>query len=391
MASKPGAAAKASPLPMRTASTNLPFRATHECPVSLLRLDLENPRLQTGTDFDISTEDELIEVLADIAALDELVLSICTNTYLNLEPLIVCGQDGGPYTVLEGNRRIAAIRLINDPIFAAKLGIKVPAPLGRKVLDSIEHVLVYRVTGHGDAREFIGFKHINGPQRWDAYAKAKYVTEWYKKADRKVTIDEIAAKMGDSNNTLRAYIYAILILEQAEVAGVWSLKDRPPARGRFGFSHLYTALLRTEYQDFLGLSGGWSNLPPLKPIKKQHLQDLGEVLAYIYGSKSDNRPSLIQSQNPDLKNLGLAIENPRARIALQNRETLERALDEIKEPASAFHDALVTARLRLDRALGLMSKYSGGVPAIDDLIDEIFAQADTLKTMIDKRRARGKK
>ena len=151
MASKPGAAAKASPLPMRTASTNLPFRATHECPVSLLRLDLENPRLQTGTDFDISTEDELIEVLADIAALDELVLSICTNTYLNLEPLIVCGQDGGPYTVLEGNRRIAAIRLINDPIFAAKLGIKVPAPLGRKVLDSIEHVLVYRVTGHGGA------------------------------------------------------------------------------------------------------------------------------------------------------------------------------------------------------------------------------------------------
>ena len=70
---------------------------------------------------------------------------------------------------------------------------------------------------------------------------------------------------------------------------------------------------------------------------------------------------------------------------------MEAALDEIKEPASAFHDALVTARLRLDRALGLMSKYPGGVSAIDDLIDEIFAQADTLKTMIDKRRTRGKK
>ena len=370
---------------------NLPFRATHECPVSLLRLDLENPRLQTGNDFDISTEAELIEVLANIAALDELVLSICTNTYLNLEPLIVCGQDGGPYTVLEGNRRVAAIRLINDPAFAAKLGIKVPAPLDNKVLESIEQVLVYRVTGHSDAREFIGFKHINGPQRWDAYAKAKYVTEWYKKAGRKVTIDEIAAKMGDNNNTLRAYIYAILILEQAEEAGVWSLADRPPARGRFGFSHLYTALLRTEYQKFIGLSEGWSPVPPLKPIKKQYLQNLGEVLTYIYGSKSDNRTSLIQSQNPDLKNLGLAIENPRSRIALQNRASLEVALDEIKEPASAFHDALVMARLRMDRALGLMSKYSGGVSAIDDLIDEIFAQADTLKTMIDKRRARGKK
>jgi hypothetical protein len=391
MARPTGAASKALSPSRSTAKINLPLRDTQECPVSLLRLDLENPRLQTGADFDISTEEELVEVLANIAALDELVLSICTNTYLNLEPLIVCGPDGGPYTVLEGNRRIAAIRLIKDPVFAAKLGIKVPSPVSQSVLDSIEHVLVYRVTGHGDAREFIGFKHINGPQRWDAYAKAKYVTEWYRKADRKVTIDEIAAKMGDSNNTLRAYIYAILILEQAEEADVWSLKDRPPARGRFGFSHLYTALLRTEYQEFLGLSGGWSNLPPFKPIKRQYLQNLGEVLTYIYGSKSDDRPPLIQSQNPDLKNLGLAIENPRSRIALQNRATLEVALDEIKEPASAFHDALVTARLRLDRALGLMSKYSGGVSAIDDLIDEIFAQADTLKTMIDKRRARGKK
>jgi hypothetical protein len=391
MARTTGAAAKAPPTSRGTGGINLPLRKAYECPVSLLRLDLENPRLQTGNDFEISTEEELIEVLADIAALDELVLSICTNSYLNLEPLIVCGQDGGPYTVLEGNRRIAAIRLIQDPLLAAKLGIKIPAPLSRKVLDSIKHVLVYRVPGHADAREFIGFKHINGPQRWDAYAKAKYVTEWYKKAERKITIDEIAAKMGDNNNTLRAYIYAILIFEQAEEAGVWSLKDRPPARGRFGFSHLYTALLRTEYQEFLGLSGGWSNLPPLKPIKKQYLKNLGEVLSYIYGSKSENRQSLIQSQNPDLKNLGLAIDNPRARIALQRGATLEVALDEIKEPASAFHDALVTARLRLDRALGLMSKYAGGVSAIDDLIDEIFAQADTLKTMIDKRRARGKK
>lgn len=391
MARPTGAATKAPPPPESTATINLPFRATHECPVNLLRLDLENPRLQTGNDFDISTEEELIEVLADIAALDELVLSICTNTYLNLEPLIVCGPDGGPYTVLEGNRRIAAIHLIKAPVFAAKLGIKIPEPLSKNVLDSIEHVLVYRVTGHGDAREFIGFKHINGPQRWDAYAKAKYVTEWYKNAERKVTIDEIAAKMGDNNNTLRAYIYAILIFEQAEEAGVWSRKDRPSARGRFAFSHLYTALLRTEYQEFLGLSGGWSNLPPLKPIKRQYLQNLGEVLSYIYGSKSDNRLPLIQSQNPDLKNLGLAVDNPRARIALQNRATLEVALDEIKEPASAFHDALVTARLRLDRALGLMSKYAGGVSAIDDLIEEIFAQADTLKTMIDKRRARSKK
>lgn len=366
----------------------IPLKDATLCEIHALRLDLDNPRLQTGDDFDAATEEEVVEILCDIAALDELVLSICTNSYLNLEPLIIHGPNGGPYKVLEGNRRLAAIRIISNPSLAARLGIKIPAPVPDAVAQSIKKVLVYRVPNPDDAREFIGFKHINGPQRWDAFAKARYVTNWYKASLGSITIDEIAAKMGDNNNTLRSYIYAVLILDQAEATGQWSLEDRPVTRGRFAFSHLYTALGREQYQEFLGLTTGWSNKPPLKPIKKAYLGNLGEVLSYMYGSQSDNRTSLIRSQNPDLKDLGLAIADPRARIALQNRATLEKALDELKEPASAFHDALVVANLRLDRAIDLMIRYPGGDAAIDELVDEIFERADTLKTMNDKKRDR---
>ncbi len=340
-------------------------------------------------EINVKDETELIRVLADIAALDELVLSICTNKYLNLEPLIVHGRDGGPYKVLEGNRRLAAIRLITHPALAKELGINVPEPVPGPVLKSIDEVLVFRVRHVDEAREFIGFKHINGPQRWDAYAKARYVTEWYRKEHGKISIDEIAAKMGDNNNTLRAYIYAILALDQAQEAGKWSLNDRPPARGRFAFSHLYTALTRTEYQEFLGLTGAWSSKPPLKPVKRQYLDNLGEVLTYLYGSVSEGRTSLIRSQNPDLKDLGLAIADPRARLVLRNRGgTLEKALDELKEPASAFHDAMVTVKLRLQRAIELFPKYTQRSESVDELIEEVYTQADMLKTMNDKKRHR---
>jgi hypothetical protein len=370
------------------AATDLPFRTPVQCPISALKLDLNNPRLQTGDDINAATERQVIEFLADIAALDELVLSICTNGYLNLEPLIVFGPKCGPYVVLEGNRRLSAIRLILDPNLALDLGIKVPAQISKAVLKTLESVLVYRVQKHDDAREFIGFKHINGPQRWDAYAKARYVTSWYKNSSGTLGIDEIAAKMGDNNNTLRSYIYAVLILEQASDAGLWSMEDRAASRGRFAFSHFYTALGREQYQKFLGLTDGWSNKPPLKPIKRSFLGNLGEVLAYMYGSKSADRPSLVKSQNPDLKDLGLAIVDPRARVALKNGATLDKALDELKEPASAFHDALVASKLRLDRAIGLMIRYTSGNEEIDALIEEIYEMADTLKTMNDKKRAR---
>lgn len=368
----------------------LPFRESVLCPTWALDLDVENPRLQTGSDRSAGSERETIETLADIAALDELVLSICTNKYQNLEPLIVHGAGRGPYRVLEGNRRLAAIRLIEAPTFAAELGIKVPKTIPAEVRKSFEQVLVFRVRNPDEAREFIGFKHINGPQRWDAYAKARYVTTWYRKDQDKLTITDIAAKMGDNNNTLRSYIYAILMLDQADEAGVWRLDDRPPSRGRFPFSHLYTAITRIEYQDFLGLTS-WSDTPPLKPIKKLNVGKLGEVLTYLYGSKADARPSLIQSQNPDLKNLGLVIAEPRARVIVENRGTLDKALDELKEPASAFYDALITAKLRLGRAIDLMPRYAGGNPDIDSAVEEIFAQADILKTMNDKGKSRARR
>ena len=325
-------------------------------------------------------------VLADIAALDELVTSICTNTYLNLEPLIVVGEDAhGPFRVLEGNRRLAAIKIIKDAALAEKLNIKVPQPVRKEVFASMKELLVFRVARPEAAREFIGFKHINGPQRWDAYAKARYVTDWYKSARGRLDVNAIAAKMGDNNNTLRSYIYSILILEQAEREQIWSIKDRSNA-GRFAFSHLYTALGRREYQQHLGLTGPWSDKPPANPIKNERFKELGEVLTFIYGSKSADRPALVRSQNPDLKYLGEAIIDQRAYLVLTNKGSLDDALDEMKDPSEAFQDALVATNLRIKRAVDLAPKYQGGKANVDKLVDEIFERADTLKTTNDKKR-----
>lgn len=364
---------------------SLPIGQLRQCPLELLHLDIGNPRLQTGSELSINTDNELLRVLVDIAAIDELVTSICTNKYLNLEPLIVISDSAqGPFRVLEGNRRLAAIKLIRDPGLAHELGVKVPSPIRADVIASTENLLVHRVAKPEDARAFIGFKHINGPQRWDAYAKARYVTEWYKSSST-VDIDEIAAKMGDNNKTLRSYIYSILMLEQAEEAGAWSIKDRATA-GRFAFSHLYTALGRKEYQDRLGLIGGWIAKPSKTPLGPDAVGRLAEILKFIYGSKSEDRPALVKSQNPDLKYLGEALVNPRAYSVLANRGTLDEAMDEMKDPSVAFQDALTSANLRLKRAVGLMPKYRGGSADIDGLVDEIYEQADTIKTNTDKKR-----
>lgn len=363
----------------------LPFKESKNCPIELLELDSSNPRLQTGLDSPSGSEDELISTLSDIAALDELITSISTNGYLNLEPMIVIGStDNGPFKVLEGNRRLATIKLIRDPELARRLRIKVPSKISQEVINSTSEILCYRVASEDDARAFIGFKHINGAQRWDAYAKARYVTDWYKKSAGKTKISLIADCLGDNNDTLRTYIYSLLILEQAAAANMWTVQDRANP-GRFAFSHISTAIGRKEYQEYLGLES-WSDSPPLKPIKKEKLSNLDEVLSFIYGSKSSDQPALVKSQNPDLKDLGLAIVNPDARLVLKAKGTLDEARDAFKNPDQAFHDAIIAANIKLRRAIELITKYDGADKAINIVVEEVFERADTLNTMTKKKK-----
>lgn len=365
---------------------DLPLRVSTNCPIELLQLDITNPRLQTGLDVEVKTEDDLISVLADIAALDELITSIFTNKYLNLEPMIVIATDKpGQYRVLEGNRRLASIKLLRDPTLAKRLGIKVPGSIPKDVIDSTAEILCFRVTSEDEARAFIGFKHINGPQRWEAYAKARYVTDWYKNAHGKLKISEIAARMGDTNDTMRSYIHSMLTLDQAADEKVWVIRDRTNG-GRFAFSHFYTALGRKEYQEYLGINDSLSDQPALKPIAKAKLKVLGEVLSFIYGSKSSDQPALVRSQNPDLKDLGLAIANKDARMVLSNKGTLDEARDAMKNPNTAFHDAVITSNIRLKRALELLPKYDGSDPSVNAVVEEAFERADTLHTMTKKKK-----
>ena len=76
--------------------------------VTRLRLDHKNPRLLEQSE---STNDSaIIGRLFRGAELDELLQSISTNGYLDIEPLVVTG-DAEDLVVLEGNRRLAALRL----------------------------------------------------------------------------------------------------------------------------------------------------------------------------------------------------------------------------------------------------------------------------------------
>lgn len=337
------------------AAPHIAPRSVGKVPTEYLEFDPENPRLAEDG-IKNPTESQIILALADMADLSEVVQSIATNGYFDIEPLI--GQRvGNKWRILEGNRRLAAIRILQNPSLAKGTGVAVPE-ISSENAKTLKAVSVYAVTSKEQAREYIGFKHINGPHKWEALAKARFAADWYKKEkNHGVTIDQIARHLGDGHDTVARLVNGMFVLDQAKDAKLFEISDRYPGK-RFAFSHLYTALTRPGYREFLGLPDEWRlDDPTPNPVPKNRLENLKQVLVWLYGSKSDDIKPVITSQNPDIKNLAAVLWNPRARTLMQLRNNLAEAHASIEPKGARFEGALVNAKQEAETALSQITGY----------------------------------
>jgi ParB/Sulfiredoxin domain len=325
-------------------------------PVDKLRFDVDNPRF---VDFAGKGDSDIIKFLYEEADLNELIQSISISGFINFEPMLVLRNDDS-YVVLEGNRRLGAVQLIRSPELRATLNISIPQ-IDQDKLVTLNHLVVREVKNREEARAFIGFKHINGPHKWDSLAKAKYAAKWLTDGG---DIQVIAKTLGDTHNTVRRLVFGWLVLKQAEDNGFD--RNQRTAR-RFSFSHLYTALSRPGFRSFLGLSEDPSETPlEAAPIPADHLPQLRDLMTWLYGDRSEDRPALIQSQNPDLNNLNNVLQHPEARRYLLARRNLEEAYQLIEPRSRRFSDALIEAASYAKEALSLVPEYDRDPSLLDN-------------------------
>jgi len=270
------------------------IEADTKATVADLCFDRENPRMPNVM---LKDDDEVVRHLINDFDVEELVLSILSSGWIDYEPLIVHRKTN---TVYEGNRRLAALRLISDHALRDRVGYLLPVV--EKPARPPAEVRVRYVNDRKDARRFIAFKHINGPIKWDAFAKAKYAAEWLAEGE---DIDVVSRMLGDSHNTIRRMVTGFYVLEQAQEAG-FNIEDR--TKKRFSFSHLYTAVSRPAIRAFLDIADEANGLPT-EPVPKGRKDQLLQLMSWLYGQESKKEPTLVASQNPDLNRLVRVIEN----------------------------------------------------------------------------------
>jgi hypothetical protein len=358
------------------AAKKLPLDRTEALDPLTLQLDRKNPRFAGGGPGGRKADVAIIKRLVEDADLLELVQSIAANGDLDLEPLFVV-REGAHTVVVEGNRRVAAIKIFREPALARELGVAVPS-LSPEHKKTLERVHVIPLASREEARQLIGFKHINGTHKWDSYAKGRFAADWYR-AEKKAgtTLEDIARSLGDRHDTVQRLVLGIFVLDQARDRALFEPEDRFPGRVFF-FSHLYTALTRPEYRVFLGLPERWRDqVPKENPVPSESLPRLKELLNWLYGSKSESEPPVIGSQNPDVKNLGEVLASPQAYKKLKAERDLKAAHEWSGARSKQFAEHLVKALTQAERALGLVYGYSPD-PTLLETADNLTKVARSL-------------
>ncbi len=359
---------------------DIPVRTAFSVEFAKLSFDKENPRYSSDKGMPHSTDEEITRFLDETADLGELLQSISTSGYVDIEPLVVWGN-GEKLIVLEGNRRLAAIRVLTDPSFAAKCNIT-PPPIALGKEASLTSVTIHRVEQRADARDFIGFKHINGAHRWNSIAKARYAADWLEEeraiGEGGLSLQDIARRMGDRHSTLHRMVSGHYLLEQAEKSSVFSMENREQGK-QFAFSHLYTAMTRPGYRKYLGLSeDSKSDEPQADPVSPEYLANLGQIMVWLYGSEPDDTPAVVRSQNPHIKQLGEVLEHPKAQKIMLESNDLPRSYAEVDTPQRQFERRLVDAHGATEDSLKKSSAFDGKDQTLMDIAQEIEQNAQNL-------------
>jgi hypothetical protein len=326
-------------------------------PYEKLLFDPENPRL-AELKVTIKDQEPILQWLWNNKDVSELIDSMLAGGYWPHEELFV-SDEAGKLVVIEGNRRLAAVKLLMEPETRARLNIKAEWNPSQDVINSLKQLPVI-VRPRADIWDYIGFKHLNGPQPWDSIAKAQYIHRVH--TEFGVALKEIASTLGDRNDTVERMYRGYLVLKQSMDEGLFNPEER--TKPKFAFSHLWTALGYKSVLDFLGVTQ--DQLLEGQLVPKKNRQNLGELMLWLYGNKEEGIEPKVRSQNPHLREMAEVLESVRGLQFLRSDQPLAVALDAARGDTRLFQDAISKAEAELRTASRFVATgYSGEVEVLE--------------------------
>lgn len=144
--------------------------------------------------------------------IQDLIESFKANGYLRVDQILVRELSGGGFLVVEGNRRVAALKFLQQEYDAKGID------LGRLSVDTFSQLPVVLYTDGDEVHHLtlMALKHISGNKKWGEWNQANLLESLYK--THRLGEDEICRRIGITKVELRRSLRALAMVAEYQVS-----------------------------------------------------------------------------------------------------------------------------------------------------------------------------
>lgn len=320
-----------------------------------LCLDPKNPRLGRHNIEANLSQEKILDLMKDWT-LDELAVSFLESGFWPQEALLVIEEElykKPRLVVVEGNRRLAALKLLfdakNETSKSSKKWQEIASTGSPETFKRLDKIPYLKADSRKEIQSYLGFRHVTGIKEWDPAEKAEHIARLID--DHGMTYQQVMRQIGSKTPAVRQnYISYRLLLQMENELGDQISVDKVEDK----FSVLYLSLRTNGVQKYLQIDIQADPESAKKPVPQEKLQNLVDYALWLFGD-DEHEPVVSDSRLVD--KFGKVLESADAvrylkrsehpifetayRLAggdeVETIELIERAADNIRQALGTAH------------------------------------------------------
>ncbi len=343
-----------------------------------------NPRLSMRENH--LSEKDIIHWMVNHGNIISLMESIGTHGYSPAEPLLVVKkqESENQFVVIEGNRRLAAVKLLNNP---ASLGSELKAKslanavsgISKELIPKELPVLVYRQKE--DILPYLGFRHITGVRPWGAMEKARYLRQLFdlyedKYATHKELFEFLRRATSMGPRVAKKNLTSLAIFNRAIKNNYWGTKGIKSV----DFSLIQTALNYKNLTNYFNLRAFTAY--DLDNLNEQHTKDFFEwCFAHV---PDDNSPTRL-GESRNLSDLSKIVAHEEALKQFKEGRPISEAAKVAKDPTSYLAELLQSALKNAIDSIMVIRNLDAVENVHSGIIDDLLSKVGELKSVYERK------
>jgi hypothetical protein len=341
-----------------------------------LKLDNLNPRIPIS--LHTANEKEIIHWMLEDASIIELMLAIGQNDFFIGEALLVI-EDNNNYLVIEGNRRLTSLKILNNPDLA-----KIHTRKVQRVLEETKYrptnipCIIFKT--RDEIAQYLGYRHITGIKSWGMLAKARYLNSLIPILETKGLYNqsrELAKKIGSRSDYVKRVLISYKLYEIIKDNNFYKIPRLDETT--LSFSYISDSLRHKNIKNFINI-----NLDDDDTLSKIHQENLAILIDWFF-RKNDQLRSRVLGNSDNLSKLNKVLSNKEITNKFKQGLSLEDAFNLTEIDAGTFTAELYSSLQDLKTAHSYIHQIKNHNDKDIEMLGEIVNLCKVIKNTINSK------